>query len=92
MSEPENFITRWSRRKHDAAKPVEETEAAEAVPAESPPADVAPDAVDKSAEANETPATKSVTPPVPAFDVTQLPSLESIAAQTDIRAFLPPDA
>lgn len=90
MSEPENFITRWSRRKHDAAKPVEETDAAEAAPVELPSANAAPDAVDKSAEANETPATKSVALSVPAFDVTQLPSLESIAAQTDIRAFLAP--
>ena len=49
-----------------------------------------PEAADEPVSANETPATSDVASPVPAFDVTQLPSLESIAAETDIRAFLAP--
>ena len=42
MSEPENFIARWSRRKHDTAKAVEDTDTTKAAPVESPPADVVP--------------------------------------------------
>jgi len=69
---------------------VEETDAAKAAPVESPPADVVPEAEEGLVSANETPATSHVASPVPAFDLTQLPSLESIAAETDIRAFLAP--
>jgi hypothetical protein len=80
MSEPENFLTRWSRRKRvpeDQARPA-------------PAADAAPD---KSPEAGEpasakAPAAGAPEPPKPAFDPATLPSLDSIGAQTDIRAFL----
>jgi hypothetical protein len=69
MSEPENFLDRWSRRKQQAADepaPVKAKDAA-AVP---PP------------EANEAAE--------PVFDPASLPSLDSIAADTDIGAFLKP--
>jgi hypothetical protein len=75
MSEPENFLTRWSRRKR----------VADAAPEQPAPA---------SAATSETPIqepTRERKPPVagaPAFDPASLPSLDSIGAQTDIRAFL----
>jgi hypothetical protein len=66
MSEPENFLARWSRLKHAAA--VEASEVGRPAPVETPAG------VDE--------------PPVRAFDPASLPSIESIDAATDIRAFL----
>lgn len=79
MSEPENFLARWSRRKQETGdKPAP---AAEAVP-EKPAGDGAP-------ESNSAPAPADRAAP-PAFDPASLPSLDSIGAQTDISAFLKP--
>src|SRR6185437_4544928 len=71
MSEPENFLDRWSRRKRDGA--------AESVPAEAkqPEAAPLPSEVEK-------PAAKAT------FDPATLPPIESIMAESDIRAFLQP--
>jgi Protein of unknown function (DUF3306) len=87
MSEPENFITRWSRRKREAAG---EAEAAL-------PASAAPDASAESARAREhqrkesdAPAARAGEPPALPFDPASLPPLESITAASDIRAFLAP--
>jgi hypothetical protein len=89
MSERENFIARWSRRKRAATDDAEATKA---------PA--APDAADERAHDSEhgtadglatsaAPAAQSTTPEL-AFDLTKLPPIESIGAETDIRAFLAP--
>lgn len=78
MSEPENFLARWSRRKqeveHAAEKPDDvprEGSVTEASVAEGSPTEAKP------AEKKE-----------PEFDLSSLPSIESIGAGTDIRAFL----
>ena len=66
MSEPKDFLSRWSQRK---LKPEAE----------------------KSAPEEKTPSpagTKAVAAPEPEFDITTLPSLESIGANSDVRAFL----
>ncbi|HEY1473655.1 MAG TPA: DUF3306 domain-containing protein [Pseudolabrys sp.] len=71
MSEPEDFLDRWSRRKREAAEesaPVKAKDAAAAAPP--------PEAKDAAAE-------------VP-FDPASLPPIESITAESDIRAFLRP--
>jgi hypothetical protein len=78
MSEPENFIARWSRRKRNAA---EEAKAAPSTdPGEEPRegGDSAP-VVSGASESPEA-----------AFDVTKLPPIETITADTDIRAYLAP--
>jgi hypothetical protein len=91
MTEPENFITRWSRRKRAADEeraadqekaraPAEERQSQEDAP---PPASSGPPASRQVGEAQQAEA-------VPAFDLSRLPSLESITAETDIRAFLAP--
>ncbi len=81
MSEPENFLSRWSRRKlegeHDADVAQQRPEDPTTVP--SPAADATPE------QSNETAEPK---PDEPAFDITKLPSLESITSETDIRLFL----
>ena len=77
MSEPENFLARWSRRKQEAEnsseKPNDAVALAESVREES---EVSAD-LPASAAKEE-----------PAFDVSSLPSLDSIGAGSDIRAFL----
>jgi hypothetical protein len=75
MSDPESFLSRWSRRKREV---LQETEAT------NPPA-----ATDAHAQADRTSSEISSTPaPDPTSDPVGLPSIESITAETDIRAFL----
>jgi len=61
MSDPKNFLTRWSRRKREAA--------------ENPPSPLQGEV-------------KGVIAPAVEFDPATLPSIESIGAGSDIRAFL----
>jgi Protein of unknown function (DUF3306) len=97
MSDGETFLARWSRRKNAAA--------AETVDAEFPtkPALGAPEApveggvptegmagVEGSRGNDAAPATRRPDAVVPLFDPASLPSIESIVADTDIRAFLAP--
>ena len=89
MSEPENFIARWSRRKRKAA---EEAEAA------TPPAP-APGGADDITRAGGNERKADAAPPPPSGtgepktsgpDWSKLPPLETITAESDIRAFLAP--
>ena len=80
MSEPENFLARWSRRKRTAADPVEEPVAKET-------------AVEKKEQSAGEQISPEQTPregETPALDLSRLPSIESIVAGTDIRPFLAP--
>jgi hypothetical protein len=86
MTEPENFITRWSRRK--AAETDAETER-RVTPTETPAAE--PDVGDEKRDEK-----RSAAPPVPAqneteppaIDLATLPPIESIGVGTDISVFL----
>src|SRR3981189_533482 len=79
MSDPENFVSRWSRRKREV---LQETEAA------NPPA-AAGDEVAQDDRASGKAAPRSAPAPVePGFDPASLPPIESITAETDIRGFL----
>ncbi len=82
MSDPENFIARWSRRKQ-AAERVDEKTLGEKTSGE------------KTLELRKPPATSEASdertpPPELPFDIAKLPPLESITAESDIRAFLAP--
>jgi Protein of unknown function (DUF3306) len=86
MSEADDFLSRWSRRKRavaaehaEASNPV----APEALPAEALPAETSDDA--SVARAPDVPA-----PAAPKFDVDSLPPIDSIGANTDISLFLKP--
>jgi hypothetical protein len=96
MNERETFLARWSRRKHAAA---------ETADAEFPamPASGGPEAPVEGGEPAEgtagieglhgndaAPRARGPDAVVPSFDPASLPSIESIAADTDIRAFLAP--
>ncbi|HEY1310582.1 MAG TPA: DUF3306 domain-containing protein [Pseudolabrys sp.] len=71
MSDPENFLDRWSRRKRDAAD--------EPAPGEAKQADAVPELPEAKQQAAQA-----------AFDPASLPPVESITAESDIRAFLQP--
>jgi uncharacterized protein DUF3306 len=80
MSEQEKFLKRWSRRKRqtaeDSARAAEDERIASAGDAESGEPSV--------------PAAPPAAAAEPAFDPASLPPLESIVANSDIRAFLRP--
>jgi hypothetical protein len=86
MSEPDNFLQRWSRRKRQALKQPEQPSDDRQAPET--------DARDQSApvaQSEKAPAQALVHESTePVFDLTKLPSIESITAETDIRAFLAP--
>lgn len=84
MTDPDNFLSRWSRRKAENKRDAEREQSREAAPApQSSAKDAAPDA-----PAPQQTSPESAKPA--AFDPASLPSIESIAADTDISAFLQP--
>lgn len=88
MNDPEAFITRWSRRKREALRETDESASScrDSVANSSPPP-----CVEAAKGEGEEAAGPVVPAPVdPAFDPAGLPPIESIAAETDIRAFLAP--
>jgi Protein of unknown function (DUF3306) len=85
--EPENFLQRWSRRKQAATRsdPAEPTNV-EATNVEATNIEATPGA-DAATPAGSVTSSK---PTDPALDISLLPPIESITAETDIRAFLAP--
>jgi hypothetical protein len=84
MNDPDNFLSRWSRRKNERKRDAEREQTREPAPApQSGAVDAEPDAsaAQQTGPANAEPL---------AFDPSSLPSIESIAADTDISAFLQP--
>jgi uncharacterized protein DUF3306 len=79
MSDPENFISRWSRRKHEAAAEDAQQKQTDANEVHAP-------ASDEQTEANS--GEPAASPP--GFDISSLPSIESIDAGTDITVFMQP--
>jgi hypothetical protein len=87
MTDRENFLERWSRRKRaaeDTASPLQAPHPQQPSADESPPTQSAASAQREAAEPQPSP------PAAPEFDLTKLPSLDSITAVTDVRAFLAP--
>lgn len=85
MNDPENFLARWSRRKRDeAAEPdrADDQKDAKRAP-DAPPAEQSASDAPPLPAAGEAPAE-------PVFDISTLPPIETITAETDIRAFLAP--
>src|SRR5262245_49759387 len=83
MSESETFLTRWARRKREAAEEAEQ-------PAREAPATKPPEPNDGFADKSAAVRGEAQAPAAPAFDPATLPPIESITAETDIRAFLAP--
>ena len=79
MSEPDNFLSRWSRRKQEVARQ-------EAKPDTTPPV-AKPQDIQKLESAKGPPTDNAAPPPV---ELAKLPSLDEITADTDITGFLKP--
>jgi hypothetical protein len=94
MKEQENFLARWSRRKLE----IEENAGAAGAPAETAAdkaapqldCDAKPIAEDGGEVRHQDTPSHGATTDTPAFDIRSLPTIESITASTDIRAFLAP--
>src|SRR5262245_60391052 len=83
MSDPENFLSRWSRRKAEANdQPAQESAQA---PDTQPPANEIAQSEESPADAQ---ATARFEKREPEFDISALPPIDSIGAGTDITAFL----
>jgi hypothetical protein len=95
MSEPETFLARWSRRKQVAAVEAADAEAV-GVPAPSAKRIEGKQTAEAAGagaglrENDVVSVTRDADGIVPRFDLASLPPIESIAADTDIRAFLAP--
>jgi hypothetical protein len=76
MNDPDNFLSRWSRRKREAAEPKEQ-KSGEANFEPAP-----------GSEKQGSPSPKPHAPATPEFDIESLPPIESIAAETDVAAFM----
>jgi len=77
MNDPDNFLSRWSRRKSEAGTHAERAE--EAKPGT------------PSGDGEKTPPdNQNSVAPAAEGDVSRLPSIESIGAETDISSFLKP--
>ena len=93
MSDPENFLARWSRRKREAVEDGEQTKSP--APAASVQDVDAKGGVrtgeDHGTHEDAQAAPGGVPGPAePAFDISSLPPIDSITAESDIRAFLAP--
>ena len=91
MSEPEHFLSRWARRKQEVAREESAPEPEEAnAQMTGAVGEVAPGAAtpDAQAENMDGQAGDGEKREEPAFDLSKLPSIESITADTDIRPFL----
>ena len=85
MSEPEPFLSRWSRRKREVEKEVEKDDAQDGATKSAPD-----EALARTQPAEIANAEKQISrkPGTPAFDPASLPPIEDIGVGTDIRAFL----
>jgi hypothetical protein len=89
MSDGDDFLSRWSRRKRAvaAAERAEELKPPVAAALPAPPPETSEAAPPPAARAPEAPAPAG---PEPGFDIASLPPVESIGAGTDISGFLKP--
>ena len=93
MTDRENFLERWSRRKIEAERQTPDDareDVAARVPEQRDDNNTTASAGEGPARAAHRDKAPAPTDAKPAFDIASLPSLESITAATDVRAFLAP--
>jgi hypothetical protein len=78
MNDPDNFLSRWSRRKRESV----------AQPEKAGGGEESTNQVRGRETDSDTPVSGLAAPSVPEFDVGSLPPIESIGADTDISAFM----
>lgn len=81
MSDPDNFLRRWSRRKREAVEARPESADDKQTNTAKEPGEISNRGI---------PASESAASPVGEFDAASLPPIESIGAGTDISAFMKP--
>lgn len=86
MSDPDRFLSRWSRRKREAAEQAAAPEKPRERIAERKDAHAAPAPSQAAIESQAAEAGDAE----PVFDLSKLPSLDSIGPGTDIKMFLQP--
>ena len=89
MTDPEGFLSRWSRRKRDAKTDIKDDGAA----ADRPKQDhtgLTPAAEQGASPPQQTHGEAQDAKPEHVFDLSKLPSLDSIGPATDIRMFMQP--
>jgi hypothetical protein len=89
MTDPEDFLSRWSRRKRHARTEVED----ESAPADLPKQDqagVTASVAHGAAAPQQARGDSDDAKPENVFDLSKLPSLDSIGPATDIRMFMQP--
>jgi uncharacterized protein DUF3306 len=93
MTDRENFLERWSRRKTEAERQTPDStreDVAIRVPEPKDDNKTSASAGDAAAQPDRSDKAPAPADAKPTFDITSLPSLESITAATDVRAFLAP--
>jgi hypothetical protein len=93
MTDRKNFLERWSRRKIEAERQTpdgEREDVAARVPDQQDDNKAPTSAGDTPREPARSDKAPAPSDGKPAFDIASLPSLESITAATDVRAFLAP--
>src|SRR5687768_11853961 len=98
MTDRENFLERWSRRKVEAERQApnaaaeqDATQAPDEKAGDKAPAPASQEPANHAQASVTTGDKPSATPdPKPKFDLASLPSLDSITAASDVRAFLTP--
>lgn len=85
MSDGDDFLTRWSRRKRASGQPAPTDDAQPSVK----PVNM-PDGTDTAVPAGTKAVVSASGVEPPPFDLSRLPSIDSIAADTDIRPFFLP--
>jgi hypothetical protein len=93
MNNPENFLMRWFRRKHEAALGREEIVspvAPSAAPLGETPGNERTAGTERLHDGSGILPSAGLDAAAPPFDPLSLPSIESITADTDIRRFLAP--
>src|SRR5262245_44346855 len=88
MSDEENFISRWSRRKRAAAEHADEKAPHEKTVDQKTTDEKISDA--RATRGATVAPSDAAVPSEAAFDIAKLPPIESITAESDIRAFLAP--
>jgi hypothetical protein len=89
MSEPEHALARWSRLKREAAAQEKAAEKAKAGTTSDPPSAQTTAAGKRDGEAGA-PSGTAGPASTPTFDPSDLPPIDAIGVDTDIRAFLQP--
>jgi hypothetical protein len=86
MNDAENFLARWSRRKREVAAEPDAAESKERQPS----TEGAEASAQAEAARSQPSAAAADAPAVPTIDLSTLPAIDSITAETDIRGFFAP--